>query len=240
VPVLAEQGVDVVPLQAANCGFDVQGREGQGWTDFFRTKFSGHPLKSVVLRVDAGPDQSMDAPPRFSRQGEFVVTDTGVEGSLIYAAGAHLREDLNRGPAHLVLDLLPHKTPEQVLAEVAWPRGSKSLSSHLKSRLGLDGVKMGLVHELCTPEQLADPQALALTLKNLKLHLKQARPVAEAISTAGGVALEALSPELMVLCRPGVYCAGEMLDWEAPTGGYLLTASLASGWRAGQSILTNL
>jgi len=240
VPVLAEQGVAVVPLQAANCGFDVLGREGMGWTDFFRTKFSGHPLKSVVLRVDAGPDQAMDAPPRFSRQGEFVVTATGVEGSLIYAAGAHLREDLNRGAAHLVLDLLPHKTPDQVLAEVAWPRGSKSLSSHLKSRLGLDGVKMGLVHELCTPEQLADPQALALNLKNLKLHLKQARPVAEAISTAGGVALEALSPELMVLCRPGVYCAGEMLDWEAPTGGYLLTASLASGWRAGQSILTNL
>lgn len=240
VPVLAEQGVAVVPLQAANCGFDVQGREGTGWTDFFRTKFSGHPLKSVVLRVDAGPDQALDAPPRFSRQGEFVVTDTGVEGSLIYAAGALLREDLNRGASHLMLDLLPHKTPEQVLAEVSWPRGSKSLSSHLKSRLGLDGVKMGLVHELCSTEQLADPCALAFLLKNLQLNLKQARPVAEAISTAGGVALEALSPGLMVLSRPGVYCAGEMLDWEAPTGGYLLTASLASGWRAGQSILANL
>ena len=240
VPVLAEQGVAVVPLQAANCGFDVQGREGQGWTDFFRTKFSGQPLKSVVLRVDVESGQPTHTPPRFSRQGEFVVTDTGVEGSLIYAAGAYLREDLNRGAAYLVLDLLPHKTPEQVLAEVCWPRGSKSLSSHLKSRLGLDGVKMGLVYELCAPQQLADPQTLAFLLKNLKLHLKQARPVAEAISTAGGVALEALGPDLMVLSRPGVYCAGEMLDWEAPTGGYLLTASLASGWRAGQSILTNL
>jgi uncharacterized flavoprotein (TIGR03862 family) len=204
VPVLAEQGVDVLPLQAANCGFDAQGRGGLGWTDFFRTKFSGHPLKSVVLRVDAGPDQAMDAPPRFSRQGEFVVTDTGVEGSLIYAAGAHLREDLNRGAAQLVLDLLPHKSPEQVLAGVCWPRGSRSLSSHLKSRLGIDGVKMGLVHELCSAQQLADPHALALLLKNLKLHLKQARPIAEAISTAGGVALEALTPELMVLSRPGV------------------------------------
>ena len=240
VPVLAEQGVAVVPLQAANCGFDVLGREGQGWTDFFRAKFSGQPLKSVVLRVDAESGQPTHTPPRFSRQGEFVVTDTGVEGSLIYAAGAYLREDLNRGAAYLVLDLLPHKTHEQVLTEVAWPRGSKSLSSHLKSRLGLDGVKMGLVHELCVPQQLADPETLAFLLKNLKLHLKQARPVAEAISTAGGVALEALSPDLMVLSRPGVYCAGEMLDWEAPTGGYLLTASLASGWRAGQSILTNL
>lgn len=240
VPVLAEQGVTVVPLQAANCGFDVLGREGLGWTAVFKTKFSGHPLKSVVLRVDADPEHSDSVLPRFIRQGEFVITDTGVEGSLIYAAGAHLREDLNRGEAHLVLDLLPHKTPEQVLTEVCWPRGSRSLSSHLKSRLGLDGVKMGLLFELCTKDQLDDPQALTLSLKNLKLQLKQARPVAEAISTAGGVALEALSPELMVLSRPGVYCAGEMLDWEAPTGGYLLTASLASGWRAGQSILTNL
>lgn len=240
VSVLAEQGVAVVPLQAANCGFDVMGRDGQGWTPFFRSKFSGHPLKSVVLRVNARVDLQGMSMSGFSRQGEFVITDTGVEGSLIYAAGTHLREDLNRGAAHLVLDLLPHKTPEQVLAEVGWPRGSRSLSSHLRSRLGIEGVKMGLMHELCAPEQLADPKALALVLKNLKVHLKQARPVAEAISTAGGVALEALSPELMVQSRPGIYCAGEMLDWEAPTGGYLLTACLASGWQAGQSILKNL
>jgi uncharacterized flavoprotein (TIGR03862 family) len=240
VPVLAEQGVSVVPLQAANCGFDVLGREAQGWTPHFRSRFSGHPLKSVALRVDAAPGQPVSAPPRFSRQGEFVITETGVEGSLVYAAGAFLREDLNRGVAHLVLDLLPHKTAEQVLAEVCRPRGSKSLSSHLKSRLGIDGVKMGLIHELCSAEQLANPQALAMAIKALKLHLKQPRPVAEAISTAGGVALEALSPELMVLGRPGLYCAGEMLDWEAPTGGYLLTACLASGWHAGHSILNDL
>jgi len=240
VPVLQDQGVTVVPLQAANCGFDVLGREGQGWTPHFRSRFSGHPLKSVALRVEAEPGQPGSVPPRFLRQGEFVITETGVEGSLVYAAGALLREDLNRGAAHLVLDLLPHKTPDQVLAEVSRPRGSRSLSSHLKSRLGIDGVKMGLLHELCSSEEMANPTALAMALKSMKIHLKQPRPVAEAISTAGGVALEALSPELMVLGRPGVYCAGEMLDWEAPTGGYLLTACLASGWHAGKSILKDL
>lgn len=240
VPVLEAQGVKVAPLQPANCGFDVLGREGQGWTPHFRGRFSGHPLKSVALRVEAEPGQADGAPPRFSRQGEFVITQTGVEGSLVYAAGALLREDLNRGAAHMVLDLLPHRTPDEVLAELVRPRGSRSLSSHLKSRLGIDGVKMGLVHELCPAEQKAHPQALARALKAMKIHLKQPRPVAEAISTAGGVALEALSPELMVLGRPGVYCAGEMLDWEAPTGGYLLTACLASGWHAGQSILKAL
>lgn len=240
VPVLQAQGITVAPLQAANCGFDVLGREGQGWTPHFQSRFSGQPLKSVTLQVDAEAGQPDSAPPRFFRQGEFVVTETGIEGSLVYAAGAFLREDLNRGAAHLVLDLLPHKALEQVLAEVSRPRGSRSLSSHLKSRLGIDGVKMGLVHELCTAEHMANPAVLAVALKNMQLHLKQPRPVAEAISTAGGVAFDALSPELMVLDRPGLYCAGEMLDWEAPTGGYLLTACLASGWRAGQTILKNL
>jgi hypothetical protein len=146
---------------------------------------------------------------------------------------------LERGAAHFSLDLLPHLSPERVLKELSWPRGSKSLSSHLKSRLRMEGVKMGLVYELCSARQLADPQALALALKNLRVSLKKARPVAEAISTAGGVMFEALSPDLMVCAQPGVYCAGEMLDWDAPTGGYLLTASLASGWRAGQGILAN-
>ena len=239
VALLAEKGIPIAPLQAANCGFDVFGREGQGWTAWFAEKFAGHPLKSVTLKVDAGAQKSTHAAPRFFRQGEFVITQTGVEGSLVYAAGAHLREDLNAGAAHFWLDLLPHLSPEQVLTQVVWPRGSRSLSSHLKSRLGLEGVKMGLVHELCSAAQLADPQSLALSLKNLKVVLKKARPVAEAISTAGGVMFEGLSPDLMVRAQPGLYCAGEMLDWEAPTGGYLLTASLASGWRAGQSILTN-
>jgi uncharacterized flavoprotein (TIGR03862 family) len=241
VPVLAAQGVHIAPLQPANCGFDVQGREGQGWTEHFRSRYAGHPLKSVALRVEAAPGaQEAGCAARFERKGEFVITDTGVEGSLIYAASAWLRDDLMQGAAHMTLDLLPDQSQDRVLAEVRWPRGSRSLSSHLKSRLGLDGVKMGLVYELCSPETLAQPEALAIRLKNLPVPLKAPRPVAEAISTAGGVDWGSLSADGMLLQRPGVYCAGEMLDWEAPTGGYLLTACLASGRCAGQGILANL
>ena len=236
---LQDQGVEVATLKPANCGFDVLGREGQGWTAHFKDKFAGHPLKSVVLNVPA-PDAAAQ-PPRFERKGEFVITDTGLEGSLVYAASALLRDDLaERGQACLLLDLLPDKTSEQVLKDVAWPRGSRSLSSHLKSRLGLDGAKMGLLFELCTPETLARPEALAVHIKALPVPLKRARPVAEAISTAGGVALQAMGPELMLTARPGVFCAGEMLDWEAPTGGYLLTACLASGQQAAKGVLRHL
>lgn len=242
VPWLAAQGVEIAPLQAANCGFDVQGREGLGWTEHFRSRYAGHPLKSTVLKIGPLGEASggLDCPARFERQGEFVITDSGVEGSLIYAASALLREDLNQGAACFHLDLLPNFSRDQVLAQVRWPRGSRSLSSHLKSRLGLDGVKMGLVRELCTPETLADAQTLANALKHLPVPLKRARPVAEAISTSGGVAASSLTPAGMLLKRPGVYCAGEMVDWEAPTGGYLLTACMASGRFAARSILTNL
>jgi uncharacterized flavoprotein (TIGR03862 family) len=239
---LQQEGVEVAPLKPANCGFDVWGREGQGWTAHFRAKFAGHPLKSVVLTVPAADAQGAALQsPRFERKGEFVITETGLEGSLVYAASAWLRDDLaERGQARLLLDLLPDKTPEQVFKEVAWPRGSRSLSSHLKSRLGLDGAKMGLLFELCSPQALAQPDALAALIKALPVPLKSARPVAEAISTAGGVALQAMGPDLMLAARPGVFCAGEMLDWEAPTGGYLLTACLASGHRAAQGVLRGL
>lgn len=240
VPILSQLGVRIAPLQPANCGFDVIGRHGQGWTEHFRSRFAGHPLKSVVLRVAGGLGQTSEpmATTRFDRKGEFIITDTGVEGSLIYAASAMLRDQLAHGPCSFELDLLPDKSLEQVRNEVLWPRASRSLSSHLKSRLGLEGVKMGLVHELCSPQTLANPEALALSLKHLSVPLQSPRPLAEAISTAGGVDLTDLSPHGMLVQRPGVYCAGEMLDWEAPTGGYLLTACLASGWVVGKEILT--
>jgi uncharacterized flavoprotein (TIGR03862 family) len=249
VPLLAEQGVRIAPLQASNCGFDVTGREGQGWTQHFRSRFAGQPLKTVAMRVaqrGAGAEALLSSqvqaclPYRFDRKGEFVITDSGVEGSLVYAASALLRDDLALGPAHFMLDLLPDKPLAQVLSEVCWPRGSRSLSSHLKSRLGIDGVKMGLLHELCSPQTLAQPKALAASLKSLVVTLQKPRPVAEAISTAGGVEYASVTPQGMLLKRPGVYCAGEMMDWDAPTGGYLLTACLASGKAAGLSILTNL
>ncbi len=220
LPILAGRGVDVAPLLPANCGFDVAG----GWTPHFNNRFAGLPFKSVVLRVDA-PTGTV-----FERRGEFVATATGIEGSLVYAASAWLRDTIAaQGSAFCTVDLLPDFSAEKVAAQVAHPRGSRSLSSHLKSRLGIDGIKSGLLHEVLTREQMADPALLAATLKAVPLHLSAARPVTEAISSAGGVRFEAMAADLMLASCPGVFCAGEMLDWEAPTGGYLLTAAMASG-----------
>lgn len=230
-PWLAARGVDVAPLQPANCGFDIGPTAahpaGPGWSERFASEFAGQPVKPVALEAEGFP----------RRQGEFVITATGIEGSLVYAASAVLRDRIARdGSATLHLDLLPQLPPERVLAEVKHPRGSRSLSSHLKSRLHLGPLKLGLLHELLTREQMLDAIALAAALKALPLTLQNPRPVAEAISTAGGVRFEALTDGLMLKALPGVFCAGEMLDWEAPTGGYLLTASLASGRAAALGI----
>lgn len=231
VPLLAQRGVAVAPLLPANCGFDVQG----GWSPFFASKFAGQPFKSVAIHCTTPEGQ------HFARKGEFVATATGVEGSLIYAASALLRDTLIRhGQARFHLNLLPDWTPERVAAEVAHPRGSRSLSSHLKSRLHLDGIKSALLHELCDQATLADPARLAAAIQALPITLQAARPLDEAISTAGGVLFEVLTPDLMLEVLPGTFCAGEMLDWEAPTGGYLLQACLASGHRAGQGMLRHL
>ncbi len=231
VPVLAGRGVDVAPLLPANCGFDVAG----GWTPHFSTRFAGLPFKSVVLRVEDWNGAV------FERRGEFVATATGIEGSLVYAASAGLRDSIAaKGSAQCTVDLLPDFSAEKVAAQVAHPRGSRSLSSHLKSRLGIDGIKSGLLHEVLSREQMADPAVLAATLKALPLQLSAARPVTEAISSAGGVRFETMGPDLMLASCPGVFCAGEMLDWEAPTGGYLLTAAMASGRVAAGGVLRYL
>lgn len=234
VSVLRDHGVPVVELRPANCGFDVWGREGEGWTAHFAQRHAGEPLKSVAIAV-ANPA----VPAGSFRKGEFVVTATGVEGSLIYAFSATLRDALRgEGRATLLLDLLPDRTLAQVQAEVFRPRGSRSWSSHLKGRLGLQGVKMGLLHELLPGADWAHPLQLAQSIKALPIRLRTPRPIDEAISSAGGVCREALTEGLMLKARPDVYCAGEMLDWEAPTGGYLLTACLASGRQVARSIMT--
>ncbi len=230
---LAARGVPVVLLQPSNCGFDAAGRDGQGWTAHFRDRFAGQPFKSVAITL--GEDGA--AP--WYRRGEFVATATGVEGSLVYAASARLRDAIAaQGRATFWLDLLPDRPAERVLAEVRHPRGARSLSSHLKSRLGLEGIKMGLLHELLPKETMEQPERLAAAIKALPVTLTAARPLDEAISTAGGVPFEAMDESLMLKSLPGVFCAGEMLDWEAPTGGYLLTACFASGHRAAQGVLT--
>jgi uncharacterized flavoprotein (TIGR03862 family) len=223
VPLLERRGVAVAALHPANCGFDLQG----GWSAYFANRFAGQPFKSVAIRFAD-----------FHRKGEFVATATGVEGSLIYAASALLRDEIQaRGAATFELDLLPDRTPAQVLAEVAHPRGSRSLSSHLKGRLGIDGIKFALLHESLTPEELHDNVRVAAAIKAVPLTLSAARPVDEAISTAGGVSFAALNEGSMLREMPGVFCAGEMLDWEAPTGGYLLTACMASGRVAAQGAI---
>jgi uncharacterized flavoprotein (TIGR03862 family) len=226
LPMLEARGVALRPLLPSNCGFDIDAP--QGWSAHVRTRFAGHPLKNVALSLDAGPT------PGFHQQGEFVVTETGVEGSLVYAASGPIRERIAAdGRALVHLDLLPQRSAEFVAAEVARPRGSRSLSTHLKSRLGIDGVKAALLHELLPREALADPARLAAAIKRLPLPLARPRPIDEAISSAGGVRFDAMDEGLMLAAMPGVHCAGEMLDWEAPTGGYLLTACFASGRVAG-------
>jgi uncharacterized flavoprotein (TIGR03862 family) len=221
-PWLAARGVDVAPLQPSNCGFDI------GWTDYLAARFAGAPLKpvSVYWRDDSGHEHT--------RQGECVVTATGIEGSLVYALSASLRDAIaQHGHAMLELDLAPDRPLARLQHDLAKPRGSRSFSEHLRRNTGLTGVKAALLHEVLDKSQCQDTDAVARTIKRLPLRLQRARPMAEAISTAGGVRFDAVNDSLMLTALPGVFCAGEMLDWEAPTGGYLLTACFASGRRAG-------
>jgi uncharacterized flavoprotein (TIGR03862 family) len=219
---LREAGVDIAPLQSANCGFEV------AWSEHLRTRFAGAPLKAVTAQwIDRhGAAQS--------RQGECVLSEYGIEGSLVYAIGADLRERIvQEGEAVLHLDLAPGVAQAMLAGRLAAPRGKHSLGDWLRRRAHLDAAKCALVFENADKAALADPAALAARIKALPLTLRAPRPLVEAISTAGGVRLEALDEQLMLRARPGVFCAGEMLDWEAPTGGYLLTACFASGLLAG-------
>ncbi|NWE40163.1 TIGR03862 family flavoprotein [Pseudomonas yamanorum] len=220
---LEDQGVPYVALQPSNCGFEVS-----AWSELMVSKFAGAPLKNVTIGL-------ADDKPRL---GECVITATGIEGSLIYALSAQIREAINRdGSATVHIDLLPSKPLDKVIAALSKPRGSRSMSKHLHSQLGLDGVKAALLRELSPAEHFSDPAQLAVDIKALPLTLVKTRPMDEAISTAGGVPFEVLDERLMLKQLPGVFCAGEMLDWEAPTGGYLLTGCFASGRVAGRGIL---
>lgn len=220
-PWLVERGVDVAPLQPSNCGFDI------GWSEHFATRHAGAPLKPVIAhwRDERGTEHAL--------QGECVVTATGIEGSLIYALSATLRDSIvQHGSVTLQLDLAPGRDIERLRHDLAKPRAGRSLSEHLRRQTGLAGAKAALLYEVLDKTQLNDTDILVATIKRLPLVLKRARPLAEAISSAGGVRLQAMNDALMLSALPGVFAAGEMLDWEAPTGGYLLTACYASGLRA--------
>lgn len=227
---LRATGVEVCDLAPANCGFDVAAAPGGGWSAHFRERFAGAPVKAVSARVEALDGSTVE------RTGEFVITAGGIEGGLIYALSAPLRDALAaRGTAVLHLDLAPGRTLERLAAELARPRGSRSFASHLQGQAGIKGVKAGLLRECVATEVLNDPARLAAALKALPLAIAAPRPLDEAISCAGGVAFSAVDDNLMLRTRAGTFCAGEMLDWEAPTGGYLLTACFASGLRAGRA-----
>jgi len=226
VPLLQAHGVEVAPLVPSNCGFDVD------WSAHLVEKHAGAPLTTVAIRWRDHDDVLQ------RRQGQFVITASGVEGSLVYAISAPLRDRIaQEGSAPIWLDLLPDLDAHRVLEEVTRPRGSRSLSSHLQGRLGIKGVKAALLHECLSKDDYNDPEELARALKALPVILKRPRPIDEAISSAGGVRFESLEHGSMLRTVPGVFVAGEMVDWEAPTGGYLLTACFGSGRAAGRDAL---
>ena len=223
VALLTAHGIDISPLAPANCGFDV------GWSALLAGKFAGAPLKPVVAHWQDAVGTA------HALQGECVLTETGIEGSLVYAIAADLRHAISRdGTATLHLDLVPGRDLQRLQRDLDKPRNGRSLGEHLRRQAGIDAVKAALLFEVLDKAALQDMSRVAATLKRLPLRLLRPRPLAETISTAGGVRLETLDEALMLRQLPGVFCAGEMLDWEAPTGGYLLTACFASGLRAGR------
>lgn len=218
---LKQLEVKVEELKPANCGLDVN------WSNHFLEKYHGHPIKSVILSFES-----------FHQQGEFIITKEGVEGGLIYSASAMMRDEIEKnGKAIMYLDLAPDITKEKLIEKLSKPRGSRSLSSYVEKTIGIKGVKMGLLYEVLSKDDFTNIEKLASFIKQLPISLIATRPLDEAISTAGGVSFESVDEHLMLKNLQGVFCAGEMLDWEAPTGGYLLSACFASGVVAGNGVI---
>jgi uncharacterized flavoprotein (TIGR03862 family) len=218
-PILAAAGMAISPLRPANCGFDID------WSVAMRSRFAGAPVKSVVLSAGGA-----------KVSGDFVVTSGGIEGSAVYALAASLRDEIAAsGSAEVTVDLTPDRALADLLKALTRRRGKSSLANHLRKAVGLTGVKASLLREGIDVALLTDPERLAQRIKALPLKLERPRPLAEAISSAGGLALTEIDERFMLERRPGVFAAGEMLDWEAPTGGYLLTACFATGRAAGRA-----
>lgn len=221
---LAAAGIDIAPLQPANCGFDID------WSDHLRQRFAGTPLKPVIAHWQDAQGQAR------SLQGECVISEYGIEGSLVYALSADLRMAIERdGAATLLLDLAPARPLDALRTALAKPRDSRSFGEHLRRQTGLGAMQAALLFEVLGRDAGQDIERVAATIKRLPLTVLRPRPLAEAISSAGGVRMEALDDGLMLRQHPGLFCAGEMLDWEAPTGGYLLQACFASGLIAGHA-----
>ncbi len=229
VPLLAQRDTLVNPLKPSNCGFDVS------WSEYFRSRFSGQPLKSVCVSFNNAEGVNVRL------QGELVITENGVEGGLIYSLSALLREEIiAKGFAVIHLDLLPDKELPLIIDKMSQTQSKDSMANKLRKRVGIEGIKAGLLREIISASDFDNASRLCSAIKALPVKLIAARPLDEAISSAGGVAFEALDEHLMIRSMPGVFCAGEMLDWEAPTGGYLLTACFATGRAAGLGVLSHL
>jgi uncharacterized flavoprotein (TIGR03862 family) len=221
---LVAKGVQISPLRPANCGFTV------GWSDIFRDRFEGQPLKGVALSFGA---QTI--------RGEAIVTRTGIEGGAVYALSADLREAIDRGKVILHVALRPDLDMKDLIAKVSVPKGKQSLSNFLRKAVSLSPVAIGLLQEAAkasgTSLASMSPPDLASLVNAVPIELTGVVPIARAISTAGGIAFDELDADFMLRHLPGVFAAGEMLDWEAPTGGYLLQASFATGAAAGRGVL---
>lgn len=222
---LRDRGINIIPLKPANCGINIT------WSDVFRQKCAGNPVKGITLTYLDETGQEI------TRKGECVITDTGMEGSLIYPAIPAWRDKLeNNTPVSFCMDLLPDRPYDRVLRELSASRGSKSLSNHLRGQLGLEGVKTALLYEFLDAATMQQPAKLAASIKSLKIQIQGLRPVEEAISSAGGICMNEVNEHLMLKQIPGIFCAGEMLNWEAPTGGYLLTGCFSTGIHAAHGI----
>jgi hypothetical protein len=221
---LSAQGVGVNPLKPANAGFEV------AWSEVVRDRFAGQPLKGVAITFG-----------RVRLRGEAMVTKHGLEGGVIYALSAALRDAIAKdGSARLWIDLRPDANADQLAIRIAQQPTGQSVANRLRKALHLTPLETNLLREAHGKDLPSDPAALATAIKGAPLTLTGVRPLARAISTAGGVAFEALDENLMLTARPGVFVAGEMLDWEAPTGGYLLQAAFATGAAAAWGVLGRL
>lgn len=222
---LSAAEVIVHPLQSANCGFYSQ------WSEHLQKNYAGSPLKNIGFCLTTGQGQQIQ------RKGECILSRDGMEGSLIYAFSKYLRDAINQtGQANLLIDLLPNHTEQQILKKLQVKQGKDSFSKYLKRTVGLSGVKAAMLYECCDKQQLQTPQSLAACIKALPVSFDRVKPIEEAISSAGGVCQSSVDEYLMLSALPGIFCAGEMLDWEAPTGGYLLTACFATGRLAAQGV----
>ncbi len=221
VPILSAEGIAIAPLRPANCGFDCV------WSSAFIERFAGTPVKSVTATSDAG-----------TSAGEFVVSAHGIQGSLVYEHSAALRDALERdGTAVLSLDLAPARSRDKLCADLARQPVKASFANRLRKGAHVEGVKAGLLRDCVPDANRLSPEALAEAIKAVPLRVTATRPIAEAISSAGGIGFAELDANFMLTRLPGVFAAGEMLDWEAPTGGYLLTGCLGTGRAAGHGML---